>query len=158
MRRQAVDAVTPLPVIGVATLEDGREAIIVRGNTMARPAASSEWNPHGIVALRDTVFIKREEDLTDVRQADKLLAHPELVAIRARFLAERATGCGIVIAAGPGEYQNGVLIPQEVQVGDRVIFGPYTGADLKLPEDLGKEGYFTIYGKDIRGILPPKSR
>jgi len=119
-----------------------------------RRAEVSEWNPLGLIALRDTVWIKREEDLTDVRRADLLLGAPELADLRNRFLMGQATGSGIVIAVGEGEWQNGVLIPPEVAVGDRVVFGPFAGQDLKLPD--GTQ-YFTIYGKDIRGILPPRT-
>lgn len=106
-------------------------------------------NPHGIRAIRDTVWIVREDDLTVTRYLKSDLVPPHL---RERYIAEKRTGLGVVIAVGDGEWQNGIQIKPEVQVGDRVIFGPFAGQDLKLPD--GTE-YFTIYSKDIRGILPP---
>lgn len=108
---------------------------------------NDELNPHGIRAIRDTVWIRREPDVSATKYAE-LVPEP----LRARYLLEKATGVGIVVAVGEGEYQNGIQIKPEVQVGDRVIFGPFAGQDLKLPD--GTE-YFTIYSKDIRGILPP---
>jgi len=127
------------------------KAATISRSLRRRRAAISEWNPLGLIAIRDTVWIKREEDLTDVRRANLLLAGPELEETRRRFLMEKATGCGVVIAVGPGEWQAGVLVKPEVQVGDRVIFGPFAGQDLKMPTG---EHYFTIYAKDIRAIWP----
>lgn len=112
-------------------------------------------NPHGIIALRDTAWIKREQDLTDMKLIDKFFPADDLrlLHLRQRYIAEKATGIGVVIAVGPGEVlQNGDRAKPEVQVGDRVIFGPHFGQPLKMPD--GTE-YLTIYSRDLRGILPP---
>lgn len=37
---------------------------------------------------------------------------------------------GEVIAVGPGAYQNGVFVPMTVSVGDRVLFGKWSGTEL----------------------------
>lgn len=39
---------------------------------------------------------------------------------------------GKVIAAGPGAYQNGVLIPMTVKEGDMVVYSKYSGSEIKL--------------------------
>lgn len=39
---------------------------------------------------------------------------------------------GEVIAVGEGIYQNGVKIPMELKVGDRVVYGKFGGVDVKL--------------------------
>ena len=39
---------------------------------------------------------------------------------------------GEVIAVGDGIYQNGVKIPMELKVGDRVVYGKFGGVDVKL--------------------------
>ncbi len=39
---------------------------------------------------------------------------------------------GEVIAVGDGIYQNGVKIPMELKVGDRVVYGKFGGIDVKL--------------------------
>jgi co-chaperonin GroES (HSP10) len=114
----------------------------------------NELNPHGLIAIRDTAIIRREQDLTDLRRLDLLLPadDPRTMHLRQRVMQEKATGIGTVIAVGPGEVQNGERIKPEVQVGDRVLFGPFLGQDLKLPD--GTE-IMTMYAKDIRAILPP---
>lgn len=50
---------------------------------------------------------------------------------------------GHVRAVGPGRYENGVLIPMTLKVGDRVIYSKYAGTEVKhdgveyvmIPED-----------------------
>jgi chaperonin GroES len=40
---------------------------------------------------------------------------------------------GEVVAVGQGKrLENGKLVPLDVQVGDRVLFGKYSGSDIKL--------------------------
>ena len=39
---------------------------------------------------------------------------------------------GKVIAAGPGAYQNGVLVPMTVKEGDMVVYSKYSGSEIKL--------------------------
>lgn len=40
--------------------------------------------------------------------------------------------CGIVVAVGRGRYENGVLIPPEVHVGNYVAFSKYAGREVKI--------------------------
>lgn len=39
---------------------------------------------------------------------------------------------GEVIAVGAGKMEKGQRIPLEVKVGDRILFGKYTGNDIKI--------------------------
>jgi|SRR5271167_1457199 len=39
---------------------------------------------------------------------------------------------GEVIAVGPGKIEKGHRIPLDVKVGDRILFGKYTGSEIKL--------------------------
>ena len=56
-----------------------------------------------------------------------------------------------VIAVGPGKYDdNGKLIPMPVTEGDIVLFGKYSGTEVKLD---GEE-YLVLRASDIIGILP----
>jgi len=42
---------------------------------------------------------------------------------------------GKVVAVGPGKWdENGNRIPLEVKKGDRVLFGKYTGNEIKIDE------------------------
>jgi len=68
--------------------------------------------------IRDQVIIR--PDLSDTAKKLKE-ADIELPS----NAPETAKGRGIVVAAGPGEYQNGILIPMHVKVGETVLFTTY---------------------------------
>ena len=42
---------------------------------------------------------------------------------------------GRVIAVGPGRLEKGQRIPMELQVGDRVVYGKYTGSQVELDDE-----------------------
>lgn len=52
---------------------------------------------------------------------------------------------GIVIAVGPGKYVDGELQHVNIQVGERVVFGKFSGAEVKL----GVEQYLVLREEDI---------
>jgi chaperonin GroES len=57
---------------------------------------------------------------------------------------------GEVIAVGPGgRDENGKLIPIDVQVGDRVLFGKWSGTEVKID---GQELLIMKEG-DVMGVL-----
>ena len=57
---------------------------------------------------------------------------------------------GEVLAAGHGKrLENGKLVPLDVKVGDRILFGKYSGIDVKLE---GTE-YIIMREDDVLGIL-----
>lgn len=57
---------------------------------------------------------------------------------------------GTVIAAGPGKAnENGQLEPIAVKVGDRILFGAYSGTEIKQND----EDYLILSEEDILGIL-----
>jgi chaperonin GroES len=39
---------------------------------------------------------------------------------------------GEVMSVGAGKIENGKRIPLDVKVGDRILFGKYTGSDIKI--------------------------
>jgi len=61
---------------------------------------------------------------------------------------------GEVIAAGPGARdQNGKLVPLEVKKGDRVLFGKWSGTEVKIDgQDL-----LIMKESDILGIVEGKA-
>lgn len=64
--------------------------------------------------------------------------------------AQRKAYRGTIIAVGPGKRDaDGELIPMDVKVGDRVIYGKYSGTDFKVE---GKE-YLTIPQTDIMCVI-----
>jgi len=56
---------------------------------------------------------------------------------------------GEVVAVGEGVYQNGVKIPMEIKVGDKVLYGKFGGVDVKL----NGEEYIIMAEKDVLLIL-----
>lgn len=57
---------------------------------------------------------------------------------------------GKVIAAGKGKKtEEGKLLPMEVKVGDKVLFGKYAGTEIKIE---GKE-YLMMREDDILGVV-----
>ncbi|MDB4023102.1 co-chaperone GroES [Pelagibacteraceae bacterium] len=57
---------------------------------------------------------------------------------------------GKVIAVGPGEKsEDGKTIPMDVKVGDRVLFGKWSGTEVKVD---GKE-YSIMKESDIMGVV-----
>jgi chaperonin GroES len=57
---------------------------------------------------------------------------------------------GAVIAVGPGgRDENGKLIPIDVKAGDRVLFGKWSGTEVKID---GVE-YLIMKESDIMGVL-----
>jgi chaperonin GroES len=41
---------------------------------------------------------------------------------------------GVVVAAGAGKFEKGKRVPLEVKVGDRILFGKYTGNDITIDD------------------------
>ncbi|MCS7101858.1 MAG: co-chaperone GroES [Burkholderiaceae bacterium] len=57
---------------------------------------------------------------------------------------------GEVIAVGPGKRDdNGKLIPIDVKVGDKVLFGKYAGQTVKIE---GEE-YLVMREEDLMGVI-----
>ncbi len=78
-------------------------------------------------------------------------------------LEERTTAGGIVIpetagdkpqrgkvmAAGPGKYDNGALRKLDVKVGDEVLFGKYSGTEVKV----NGQDLLVMREEDIMGVV-----
>ena len=57
---------------------------------------------------------------------------------------------GEVVAVGPGgRDENGKLIPMDLKAGDRVLFGKWSGTEVKLD---GEE-LLIMKGSDIMGVI-----
>ncbi len=57
---------------------------------------------------------------------------------------------GKILAVGPGKIdENGNKIPMEVKVGDKVLYGKYSGTEIKIDD---KE-YLIMHQDDILGII-----
>ena len=88
--------------------------------------------------LHDRVLIKRIEEQETVRGG---IIIPDS--------AKEKPQEGEVIAAGSGKrLEDGKVLPLEVKAGDRVLFGKYSGTEIKLDE----QEYLIIREDEILGI------
>jgi chaperonin GroES len=62
---------------------------------------------------------------------------------------------GEVVAVGKGKrLEDGKVIPLDVQVGDRILFGKYSGSEIKLDQD----DYLIMREDEVLGILDAKPK
>lgn len=90
--------------------------------------------------LGDRVLVKRDDT------ADEQSAGGIIIPDTAKEKPQRGT----VVAAGPGATKDdGKRAPMEVKEGDKVLFGKYSGTEVKLD---GEE-YVIMHENDILGII-----
>lgn len=88
--------------------------------------------------LHDRVLIKRIEEQETVRGG---IIIPDS--------AKEKPQEGEVVAVGSGKrLEDGTVLPLEVQAGDRVLFGKYSGTEIKLEN----EEYLILREDEILGI------
>jgi chaperonin GroES len=61
---------------------------------------------------------------------------------------------GEVIAVGAGKIENGKRIPLDVKAGDRILFGKYTGSDIKIND----QEYLILREEEILAKLSGMAR
>jgi chaperonin GroES len=89
--------------------------------------------------LHDRVLIKRVEEQETVKGG---IIIPDT--------AKEKSQEGEVIAAGTGKrLEDGTIVPLEVKTGDRILFGKYSGAEIKLEG----QDYIILREDEILGIL-----
>ena len=77
-----------------------------------------------ISPLADRVVVKASEDTEQMRGG---LYIPDT--------AKEKPQQGEIIAAGPGKYEDGKLVPMSVKVGDKVLYGKYSGTEITLDNE-----------------------
>src|SRR5437870_9689686 len=77
-----------------------------------------------VVALADRVAIRPMEETEEMKGG---LYIPDT--------AKEKPIQGEVIAVGPGRMEKGQRVPMELKVGDRVVYGKYTGSQVELEEE-----------------------
>ena len=55
---------------------------------------------------------------------------------------------GKVVAVGPGRFEDGVRVPLDVAVGDKVIYSKYGGTEVKV----GGDEYLILSARDVLAI------
>src|SRR5271169_2748264 len=76
-----------------------------------------------VTPLHDRVLVKRIEEKETVKGG---IIIPDT--------AKEKPQEGEVIAAGAGKIEKGERIPLDVKVGDRVLFGKYSGTEIKVED------------------------
>jgi chaperonin GroES len=56
---------------------------------------------------------------------------------------------GIVLAVGPGRFEDGVRVPLDVSVGDKVLYSKYGGTDVKY----AGEEYLVLSARDVLAVI-----
>jgi chaperonin GroES len=56
---------------------------------------------------------------------------------------------GEIIAVGPGKYEDGKLVPMSVKVGDKVLYGKYSGTEVTLDT----ENYLILRESDVLAVI-----
>jgi chaperonin GroES len=76
-----------------------------------------------ITPLHDRVLVKRIEEKESVRGG---IIIPDT--------AKEKPQEGEVVAVGAGKMEKGARIPLDVKAGDRILFGKYSGTEIKIEE------------------------
>lgn len=94
--------------------------------------------PTKIRPLHDRVIVKRIEETEKTKGG---IIIPDT--------AKEKPQEGKVVAVGPGRLEEGKLIPLDVKAGDKILFGKYSGAEIKLD---GEE-HLILREDDILGVI-----
>jgi len=100
-------------------------------------AAKSASGPK-VAPLADRVVIKAIEESEQMRGG---LYIPDT--------AKEKPQQGEIIAVGPGKYEDGKLIPMGVKVGDKVLYGKYSGTEVTLDG----ENYLILRESDVLAVV-----
>ena len=91
-----------------------------------------------ITPLSDRVVVKASEDTEQMRGG---LYIPDT--------AKEKPQQGEIIAAGPGKYEDGKLVPMSVKVGAKVLYGKYSGSEITLDN----EQYLILRESDVLAVV-----
>jgi chaperonin GroES len=94
--------------------------------------------PTRIRPLHDRVIVKRIEEVEKTKGG---IIIPDT--------AKEKPQEGRVVAVGPGRLEEGKVIPLDVKTGDKILFGKYSGAEIKLD---GEE-HLILREDDILGVI-----
>ncbi|MBM3907542.1 MAG: co-chaperone GroES [Gemmatimonadetes bacterium] len=91
-----------------------------------------------VAPLADRVVIKAIEEAEQMRGG---LYIPDT--------AKEKPQQGEIIAVGPGRYEDGKLIPMGVKVGDKVLYGKYSGTEVTVDG----ENYLILRESDVLAVI-----
>ena len=100
------------------------------------------------MAIATAVKIKPLSDRVLVKPLDKVEEKKGGIIIP--DTAKEKPQEGEVIAAGPGKRDDkGGIIPMDVKAGDKILYGKYSGTEIKLDD----VEYLIMHQEDILGII-----
>jgi chaperonin GroES len=91
-----------------------------------------------VAPLADRVVIKALEETEQMRGG---LYIPDT--------AKEKPQQGEIIAVGPGRYEDGKLVPMGVKVGDKVLYGKYSGTEVTIEN----EPYLILRESDVLAVV-----
>ena len=110
-----------------------------RQATKFHDETKGDRNPTRVRPLRDRVLIKRIEEKETIKGG---IIIPDT--------AKEKSQEGEVIAIGTGKtLENGSIVPLEVKEGDRILFGKYSGTEIKVED----QDYLILREDEIIGIF-----
>jgi chaperonin GroES len=56
---------------------------------------------------------------------------------------------GVVLAVGPGRFEDGNRVPLDVKVGDKVLYSKYGGTEVKY----AGEEYLVLSARDVLAVI-----
>jgi chaperonin GroES len=109
---------------------------------MAKQKTAKQTKKVGVAPLGDRVLLKPlSVDECDTKRASGIII-PETID-------KEKPEQGIVVAVGPGKYDDGTLVPVRVRVGDTVVFSKYGYDEIKID---GVE-YFILKEESILAVI-----
>lgn len=63
--------------------------------------------------------------------------------------AQEKSSEGFVVAVGPGKYDDGVLVPMALAIGDRIMFSKYGHEEVKV----GSVEYYIVSESNVLAII-----
>ena len=98
-----------------------------------KSASGTKVNP-----LSDRVVVRALEETEQMRGA---LYIPDT--------AKEKPQQGEVIATGPGKFEDGKRVPMEVKVGDKVLYGKYSGTEVTIDNNQ----YLILRESDVLAVI-----
>jgi chaperonin GroES len=91
-----------------------------------------------VAPLADRVVVRALEDTEQMRGG---LFIPDT--------AKEKPQQGEIIAVGPGRYEKNVRVPMEVKVGDKVLYGKYSGTEVTIDT----EQFLILRESDVLAVV-----
>jgi chaperonin GroES len=100
--------------------------------------ATSKLNSSKVAPLSDRVVVKSLEETEQMRGG---LYIPDT--------AKEKPQQGEIIAVGPGRYEKDKRVPMELKVGDKVLYGKYSGSEVTIDN----EQYLILRESDVLAVI-----